>query len=152
MYHRDFKDVLQFQSEGAHTRRVSQTLDHAALTPILVSSISLCIMWSNVEFGTAIICACLPTYRPLFHNSRFGDWLASATHSVRKSGSGAVVQSPSHNGYGDARSGYSRFPDDTNSDTILLNNVTGTRRTENNEGLSPIPPNAIAVEHRIEVS
>ena len=152
MYHRDFKDMLQFQSEGAHTRRVSQALNHAALTRILVSSISLSMMFSNVEFGTAIICACLPTYRPFFHNSRFADWLASAIYSVRRSGSGAIVQSSSHNGYGDARLGYNRFTDDINLDNIFLNKVTATRRTENNEGLGPIPPNTIAVEHRIEVS
>lgn len=150
MHHLDCKDMLQFQSKGAHTRRVSQALDHAALTPVSVSSISLCIMWTNVEFGTAIICACLPTYRPLFQNSRFGDWMASVTHSVRKPGSSAVLQSPSPKAYGDVRSGYNKFIDDTNSDKILLNEVTGTRSTESND-VRPIPLNAIAVKRRIEV-
>ena len=150
MYHTDFKDVLQFQSEGTRTRQVSQTLAHAALTPTLVASISLCMMWSNVHFGTAIICACLPIYRPLFQDSRFGVWMVSATRGVRKTGSGAVVQSSPQKAYGDVRSFYNRFTDDTNSDKVLLNEVTGTRRNESDEVRS-IPLDAIAVERRIEV-
>lgn len=107
-------------------------------------------MWSTIELGTAIICACLPTYRPLLHGSWFGDWLASARHSVRGTGSTTIVQNPSYKGYGDVNSGYNRFTDDNNSEQIFLNEVTGGTRTESNE-IRFIPLNAIAVERRIEV-
>lgn len=119
--------------------------------PKQVPSISLCIMWSTIELGTAIICACVPTYRPLLHGSWFGDWLASARHSARGTSSTTVVQNSSHNGYGDVRTGYNRFTDDTNSDKIFLNEVTGGTRIENNEAHF-FPLNAISVERRIEVS
>lgn len=33
------------------------------------------ILWSNIHLGTAIICACLPTYRPVF--SKCADGLAN---------------------------------------------------------------------------
>ena len=123
----------------------------APLTRVSVPSISLCILWSTIELGTAIICACLPTYRPLLHGSWLGDWLASATHSVRGAGNTTVVQNSSHNGYGDVKSGYNRFTDDNNSDQIFLNEVSGGVRTETEDILS-IPLNAIAVERRIEIS
>ena len=114
-------------------------------------------MWSTVELGTAVICACVPTYRPLLHGSWFGDWLASARHSVRGTGSTTVVQNSLHNGYGDVRLGYNRFTDDTNSDKVFLNEVIGgtrgTRgmRAESNE-IPMFPLNSITVERRIEVS
>lgn len=109
-------------------------------------------MWSTIELGTAILCACLPTYRPLLHESWFGDWLASAKHSVQKLGDrSTTVLRSSQNGDGDLRSGYDRFIDDPNSDKILLNVVAGEVRTESN-GARPIPLNSISVERRIEVS
>ena len=76
--------------------------------------------------------------------------MVSATRGVRKTGSGAVVQSSPQKAYGDVRSFYNRFTDDTSSDKVLLNEVTGTRRTESDEVRS-IPLDAIAVERRIEV-
>ena len=109
-------------------------------------------MLSTIELGTAIICACLPTYRPLLHSSRFGDLSASAKHIVRRTGdSSTVVHSSSYNSYGDVESNYNRFIDDANSDKILLSEVAGGTRTESN-GARPIPLNAISVERRIEVS
>lgn len=151
MYHGDIENGLHLQPQRAQTRQVSQAGIHATLTHTLVPSISLCIMWSTIELGTAIICACVPTYRPLLHGSWFGDWLASARHSARGTSSTTVVQNSSHNGYGDVRSGYNRFTDDTNSDKIFLNEVTGGTRIENNEAHF-FPLNAISVERRIEVS
>ena len=152
MYNGDPKDVLQFHSKKAQPKWVLQADNWALLTRILAASISLCIMWSTIELGTAIICACLPTYRPLLHSSLLGDWLASAKHSVRGMGDrSTIVLSSSHNGDGDVRSGYNRFIDDANSDKILLNEVAGGTRTESN-GARPIPLNAISVERRIEVS
>lgn len=151
MYNRDTQDGLHIQPKRAQRRWVPQAGNRASLTQILVPSISLCIMWSTIELGTAIICACVPTYRPLLHGSWFGDWLASARHSVRGTGSTTVVQNSSHTGYGDVRSGYNRFTDDNNSDKIFLNEVIGGPRAERNEAQF-YPLNAITVERRIEVS
>ena len=151
MHNGDTEDGLYLQPKGAQRRRVSQTSNHAPLTHTSVPSISLCIMWSTIELGTAIICACVPTYRPLLHGSWFGDWLASARHSVRGTGSTTVVQNSSHTGYGDVRSGYNKFTDDNNSDKIFLNEVIGGPRAENHE-VQFFPLNAISVERRIEVS
>ena len=150
MYSRGVEDMLQFQSKEDQRRRVTQAGCHAPLMCILVSSISMNIMMCTIELGTAIICACLPTYRPLLHGSCFGDWLGSSRHSVRTAGSATFVQDSSHSGYRDGRSGYNRFADD-NSDKILLNEIAGGRRKESNE-IALIPPNAIAVERRIEIS
>lgn len=108
-------------------------------------------MWGTIELGTAIICACLPTYRPLLHGSRLGDSLASARHSLGGNGSTTVVQSTLHKGYRDLRSGYNRFANDTNSDKMYLNKVAGGSGAESNES-SSIPLNAISVERRFEVS
>ena len=135
MYNRDCKDVFQFQSERAQTRRVSRANNRVLLTLILVSTVSLNIMLCNIELGTAIICACLPTYRPLLQ---------------RKSGT-SVVQPLPHNSHGDARAGYNRFNDDSNSDKIFFANVADGTRTDGNEARF-IPLNAISVERRIEVS
>ena len=151
MYNGNFEDGLHLQSKTAQRRLVVQYGSHSPLTNELVPSIPLCILWSTIELGTAIICACLPTYRPLVHGSWFGDWLASARHSVRGSSSNTVVQNTSHTGYGDVRMGYNRFTDDNNSDKIFLNEVIGGTPTERN-GVRFIPMNAIAVERRIEVS
>ena len=144
--------MFQFFFKNAHPGWVSQANDWVLLTRILVSSTSLCIMWSTIELGTAIICACLPTYRPLLHDSWFGHWLASAKHSVRRIGdrSTIVLNSP-QNGDGGLNLGYNRFIDDNNSDRILLNEVAGGKRTKSDEA-RPIPPNAISVERRIEIS
>lgn len=151
VYNRDTEDGLHLQPKRAQTRWVSLAEYQAPLTHNLVPSISLCIMWSTIELGTAIICACVPTYRPLLHGSWFGDWLASARHSARGTSSTTVVPNSSHNGYGDVRAGYNRFTDDTNSDKIFLNEVVGGTRVESNEPHF-YPLNAITVERRIEVS
>ena len=145
------KNGLHLRSKTAQRRLVPKACEYSLLTILPVPSISACIMWSTVELGTAIICACLPTYRPLLHGSWFGDWLAHATHSVRGSSSNTVVQNSSHDGYGDLRSGYNRFADDTNSDKILLNEVVGGTQFDSGR-VHFIPLNAIAVERRIEVS
>ena len=109
-------------------------------------------MWSTIELGTAIVCACLPTYRPLVHNSRFGNWLTSAKHSVRRIGDRSTIVLPApQNGDGGLKLGYNRFIDDNNSEKILLNEVAGGGRTES-KGARSIPPNAISVERRIEIS
>ena len=124
---------------------------HALLTQVLVASISLNIKLSTIELGTAIICACLPTYRPLLQGSWVRDWLASARRNVRRTGSSVVAQSSSHYGYGDIRAGSIGFTDNNNSDRILLNEIAGGRRTEGSEIRFP-PTNAISVERQIEVS
>ena len=40
------------------------------------------ILWSNIHLGTAIICACLPTYRPLL--SRCADRLTSMQRQYKQ--------------------------------------------------------------------
>ena len=121
---------------------------HALLTRGLVASISLNIKLCTIELGTAIICACLPTYRPLLQGPWVRNWLAPARRSVRRTGSSVVARSSSHNGYRDLRA---RLTDDNNSDKILLNEIAGGRRTEGS-GIGFPPANVISVERRIEVS
>ena len=124
---------------------------HALLTRVLVASISLNIKLCTIELGTAIICACLPTYRPLLQGPWVRNWLASVRRSVGRTGSPAVAQSSSLNGYGDVRGEYNRFTDGNNSDRILLSEVEGGIRTEGSD-IRFFPANAISVERRIEVS
>ena len=124
---------------------------HALLTQLLVASIPMTIKLATIELGTAIICACLPTYRPLLQGSWVCNWLASARRSVGRTGSSAVAQRSSLNSHGDVRGGYDWFTDGNNSDRILLNEVAGGRRTEGS-GIPFPPANAISVERRIEVS
>ena len=152
VYNRDTENGLYLQPKSAQTRRVSPAEYQAPLTHTIVPSISLCIMWSTIELGTAIICACVPTYRPLLHGSWFGDWLSAARHSARGASSTTVVQNSSHNGYNDVRSGYNRFTDDNGSDKVFLNEVIGGTRVESTPETHFFPMNAITVERRIEVS
>ena len=108
-------------------------------------------MWSTIELGTAVICTCVPTYRPLLHGTWFGNWLASARDSMRGTSSTVVVQGTSSSTYENGRSGYNRFTDDNSSEKVFLNEVIGGTTAESNRARF-IPLNAIAVERRIEVS
>lgn len=50
-------------------------------------------IWLNVHLGTAIICACLPTYRPLFSRN---PWLSKKVHSFHPSGGNSGDTGGSH--------------------------------------------------------
>ena len=145
------KMYYSFDPKKPNQGRILWAGVHALLTRGLVASISLNIKLCTIELGTAIICACLPTYRPLLQGPWARNWLASPRRSVRRIGSSMVARSSSHNGYGDVRARCNRLTDDNNSDKILLNEIAGGRRTEGSEIRFP-PANVISVERRIEVS
>lgn len=94
--------------------------------------------WSTVELGVAIICACLPTLRPIFPkrplmSTSLKNWYNSLRGSS-KSSQGTHSRGVSRSTYGNKPApGYNRFDTET-PDTIYLTDIVGGRRAgEQNE-------------------
>lgn len=132
MRYRNIESSIQLQPEGTCCRHVPVAVTPAPLTAALVPSLSLGIVWSTVELGTAIICGCLPTYGPLLHDKNLPApiraWFASARGPPSTSTS--TGQTLSRNAYGDSVTGYKKFNDDTLSDDVRLSDPDGGRWTE----------------------
>ena len=68
----------------------------ARLTPYSVDRTKL-IIWSNTETGVGLICACLPTLRPIFPTSTVSSlrtWLSSRTLFTSKGSRGTRSSEP----------------------------------------------------------
>lgn len=83
------------------------------------------LIWATIENGLAIICACLPTYRPLLPkgsilDSTLGKWyksLLSSTHTRRGTGAKPTANS-------DLRNQYNQIEDGT-ADHVHLTEAIG---------------------------
>ena len=92
---------------------------------ILGPSFALTVMWSNIEFGTAIICGCLPTFRPLLRNwnfswTRFPSRLGSDADGPRWPPSERSKQEAGHRKFGSAAT----------VDDVILYNVDARGRLQ----------------------
>lgn len=121
---------------------------------VAVPSFSQGILWSTIELGVALICACLPTYRPLLTHSLgmlnvvkswFSPLLDISRTGSYKSSKGL---SSSNN------SAYARF-DRHGLDSIDKAHLTEARAVKHVDGdnqSNSYPLNAISVQSRIEVN
>ena len=151
----DIENRIQLQSETTQCRYVELSPCLSKLTAALVRSFSLGMVWSTVELGTAIICGCLPTYRPLLHDSKLPApvraWFVSAIHSARGLRSKSTGQSSSQKTYGDSGSGYKKFHDDAHSDDVHSQDTEEGGWTKGAEDGPAHPLKAITVERRVEI-
>ena len=122
------------------------------LINFLVPSYSRAILWSTIELGVALICACLPTYRPLLPKT-FGlpstvrGWYTSLLSVTRSRGS---TKATSNNDL----SGYNKFDhrESFSMDKVHLTQAIGGNKSRQNDELgNSCPLHGIAVESRVEV-
>lgn len=142
MRDRNPESSIQLQSKRTCCRHVPSnghippTKNTANKATPLVPSLSLGIVWSTVELGTAIICGCLPTYGPLLHDTNlpariracFTSSSARGPTSSTKPATGQHLSS--RNTYGDSSvtGHYQKFNDDTLSDDVRLSDLDGGGR------------------------
>lgn len=99
------------------------------------------IIWSNAETGVGLICACLPTLRPIFPSaavSSVKSWLSFRSSRFSKGSSGTFGSDPPHINEGDGfrpRS-YSLEPlqSHVRAKDWLGNSVTVNSRSADSEG------------------
>ena len=145
---------IQLQPKGTCCRHVPITTTQEQLITAPVPSLSLGIVWSTVELGTAIICGCLPTYGPLLHDPNLPApiraWFASAFSTARGSPSNSAEHHSSRKTHGDSVAGYKKFSDDTYSENVHLSDTEGGRWPER-ALISPAHPlKAVTAERQVE--
>lgn len=119
--------------------------------PKTVPSYSRGILWSTVELGVALICACLPTYLPLVPKS-FGlsstvrSWYNSLLSVMRSRPRGFRGGQPNND-----LSGYNSFDhrESSSMDKVHLTQAIGGERTKQHNNLGN--SHDISVESRIEI-
>lgn len=111
-------------------------------------------LWTTVQTGTAIICACLPIYRPLFSqphvlSTKFKSWNSSLRNrsQSRKSKTNAPSSNPSNANAFDRRDNGWKG----SSETPLVDAKSTTLCPASDEVELSYPMNAIAVETRIDI-
>jgi hypothetical protein len=130
-----------------HTLILQRDLKLTALVALAQAS-----LWSVINLGVAILCACLPTYRPLL--LKVGD-LSSSFKSTHMRSSCADVSaaksdlSSANSGNYSTGSGYYRKMDDSTSDAVPLTKVTGGERRD--ARFTGMPFDGIHVQRDVEV-
>ncbi|MCJ1263338.1 hypothetical protein MMC22_003208 [Lobaria immixta] len=108
------------------------------------------VVWSTVELGVGILCACLPTYRPLLRQISALYSSARDYHGHRKSQRTKSSSLPKDSGI-ESGSGYNHL-DDKPVDKTCSSNAVGGLEAERQEGaFRHYQLNKIYVESRIDV-
>ena len=129
----------------------------ASFNHLLIVSLTRGGLWSNIHLGTAILCACLPTYRPTL--SRLVVLAKSFSTRVTSlfSGRGRLRGSESKDRY--SMGAYSKRPSHYNplrdpaadQDRLGQAHIAHTSRGEGFEKVSDRDGNHITVESTVEV-
>ncbi len=113
--------------------------------------------WATIENGLAIICACLPTFRPLLSGntlvaSTLNSWYNSLLSTSRGSQSKQSGHTASvHNDDRRQLKRYNQIEDGTQDDIHLTNLVGGSRTGDDSVAGKDFSLNSIKVKHITEV-
>ena len=119
------------------------------------------VIWGIIENGLAIICACLPTYRPLLAKgfsltTDFRAWYSSLLHNTRSWGGGSqsskvTPSTDANKGVFDNRKRYNQIKDGV-LDSTYLTSVTGDlEASADTVAGKDFPLNSIRVKNTTEV-
>ena len=111
-------------------------------------SVTNCVLWTIFELGTALICACLPTYGPLLQRFLSNTGIKIGTsYPLSNSVTLSAIGRPDRAYVPISKTQHSHSGSDHEPDSTHLWSATRVDRTDPRS----IPLNAIAVDRSIEV-
>ena len=120
----------------------------------IVPSYPRATLWSTIELGTAIICACLPTYRPLLAEGFVASNIIKSWYSSLLDATGSKSRGSSKVSSNHGKSAFVRIDRhglDSVDEDHLTEAVRGPEAGNEPHKSNSYPMNVISVQSRIEV-
>ena len=140
---------------GSSQRMTTSSTPRAILTYTMAVTLVGDLIWATIENGLAIICACLPTYRPLLTTSQaflvsVNSWYSSLLSRGSQSKASGFTETE-HVSDNQSRKRYNQIADGTQDNLYLAKAVGGSGAGEEFGDGKDYPLGAIKVKSTTEV-